>query len=59
MHLEEKEALSDARFLHGQDCLESTRLLLEVMLGGISQMLCNFSNGLPCDIAVCVRRWIM
>ena len=29
MHLEEKKALSNARFLHAQECLESAELLLE------------------------------
>ncbi len=29
MHLEEKKALSNARFLHAQECLASARLLLE------------------------------
>lgn len=28
MHLEEKKALSNARFLHGQDCLNSAKVLL-------------------------------
>lgn len=29
MHLEEKKALSSARFAHAQECLESAGLLLE------------------------------
>ena len=29
MHLEEKKALSNARFLHAQECLASARLLVE------------------------------